>query len=81
MEGVERWNILLLLLAGLDANIILQLIQVPKDTIHILQLTYGFGAQCKENGQQLQVHGQVVTKVKPIGVVIVLLRHPTNSTI
>ena len=71
----------MLLLAKLDANRVLQLIQLPKDTTHILQLTYAFGLQCKENGQHLRVHREMITEVKPIGAVIVILCHLANSTI
>jgi hypothetical protein len=48
MEGIECWNLLLLLLAGKGASKVLEFLQLLQETIQVLHLSYVFESQCKE---------------------------------
>jgi hypothetical protein len=80
MESTEQWNLLLLLPAGEDSNKILEFLQVPQDRTQVFHMSYVFGTQCKEKGQELKVQGRVITKLKAVRPILIILCHPASLT-
>jgi hypothetical protein len=80
MGDVDHWNVLLFLPAGADVVKITKLLQLPQEITDILNLSYVFAPQCKEKGQEIRGSGTVLARVKPVGSIIIVLRHPASST-
>jgi hypothetical protein len=80
MGDVDHWNVLLFLPAGADVVKITELLQLLQETTDILNLSYVFAPQCKEKGQEVRGSGTVLARVKPVGSIIIVLRHPASST-
>jgi hypothetical protein len=80
MGDVDHWNVLLFLPTGADVVKITELLQLPQETTDILNLSYVFAPQCKEKGQEVRGSGVVLARVKQVGSIIIVLRHPASST-